>query len=134
MDFPPSAIIPVYDNKVYVKVLRLPKELQLNFKNDDYYTSKVKENKTTNLKPEEKSKQINPNTQNNGKNGNLNLLKPDNLENKFNSSGSLKNTPIIQTFNKENEPNVKSTDSDSNVKNNSHSPPRKDKSNTNISK
>ena len=36
VDFPPSAIIPIYnDGHVYVKVLRLPKDVKINFKNDD---------------------------------------------------------------------------------------------------
>ena len=48
MDYPPNAVIPVYENKVYVKVLRLPKNLELSFKNDEYYASKKTKEKKIN--------------------------------------------------------------------------------------
>ena len=56
MDYPPNAIIPVYENKVYVKVLRLPKNVDLRFKNDEYYSTKIsKERKTTEIIKEKES-------------------------------------------------------------------------------
>ena len=54
VDFPPNAVIPIYnDGHVYVKVLRLPKEVKINFKNQDIYkpkdTSKINKGNTPNL-------------------------------------------------------------------------------------
>ena len=54
VDFPPNAVIPIYnDGHVYVKVLRLPKEVKINFKNQDVYkpkdTSKINKGNTPNL-------------------------------------------------------------------------------------
>ena len=55
VDFPPSAIIPIYnDGHVYVKVLRLPKDVKINFKNDDIHkqketSSNANKNNTDNL-------------------------------------------------------------------------------------
>ena len=41
VDFPPNAIIPIYnDGHVYVKVLRLPKNVKINFKNEEVYKPK----------------------------------------------------------------------------------------------
>ena len=41
VDFPPSAIIPIYnDGHVYVKVLRLPKDVKINFKNEEIHKPK----------------------------------------------------------------------------------------------
>ena len=41
VDFPPNAIIPIYnDGHVYVKVLRLPKDVKINFKSDDIQKQK----------------------------------------------------------------------------------------------
>ena len=41
VDFPPNAIIPIYnDGHVYVKVLRLPKEVKINFKNQEMHKPK----------------------------------------------------------------------------------------------
>ena len=46
VDFPPNATIPVYNNgNVYVKVLRLPKGININFKNNDVYVKKYEKNK-----------------------------------------------------------------------------------------
>ena len=50
VDFPPNAVIPIYNNgHVYVKVLRLPKDVKINFKNQDLNkqkeTSAPKQNK-----------------------------------------------------------------------------------------
>jgi len=56
MDYPPNAVIPVYENKVYVKVLRLPKNLELSFKNDEYYASKKTKEKKLNETVKENSK------------------------------------------------------------------------------
>ena len=54
VDFPPNAVIPIYnDGHVYVKVLRLPKEVKINFKNQDIYkpkdTSRINKGNTPNL-------------------------------------------------------------------------------------
>lgn len=54
VDFPPSAIIPIYnDGHVYVKVLRLPKDVKINFKNDEIHkpkeTATINEGNTENL-------------------------------------------------------------------------------------
>ena len=54
VDFPPNAVIPIYnDGHVYVKVLRLPKGVKINFKNQEENkpkdTSKVNKNNTPNL-------------------------------------------------------------------------------------
>lgn len=38
MDFPPDAKIPIYGDKTYVKVLRLPKSVKLNFKNTELFS------------------------------------------------------------------------------------------------
>jgi hypothetical protein len=40
MDFPPSATLPVYKDKIYAKVLRLPKGIKPMFKDDSYYRKK----------------------------------------------------------------------------------------------
>ena len=46
VDFPPNAIIPIYnDGHVYVKVLRLPKDVKITFKNDE--SNKPKETSTS---------------------------------------------------------------------------------------
>ena len=50
VDFPPSAIIPIYnDGHVYVKVLRLPKDVKITFKNDDINKPKSAQTNTENL-------------------------------------------------------------------------------------
>ena len=46
---PPSATAPVYKEKVYVKALRVPKEIELKFKNDDYFSKKKTEIKPKNV-------------------------------------------------------------------------------------
>jgi len=46
---PPSATAPVYKEKVYVKALRMPKEIELKFKNDDYFSKKNVENRPKNV-------------------------------------------------------------------------------------
>ena len=49
VDFPPNAIIPIYnDGHVYVKVLRLPKDVKINFKNDDLNKQKESSSNKTN--------------------------------------------------------------------------------------
>jgi hypothetical protein len=45
LDLPPSATVPVYKNKVYAKVLRLPKDVRVNFKNDEYYAKTARTTK-----------------------------------------------------------------------------------------
>lgn len=54
VDFPPNAVIPIYnEGHVYVKVLRLPKNVKITFKNQDVYkskdTSKVNKGNSPNL-------------------------------------------------------------------------------------
>ena len=55
VDFPPNAIIPIYnDGHVYVKVLRLPKDVKINFKKNEIQkqketSSNINENNTDNL-------------------------------------------------------------------------------------
>ena len=46
---PPSATAPVYKEKVYVKALRMPMEIELKFKNDDYFSKKKTEAKSKNV-------------------------------------------------------------------------------------
>ena len=47
MDFPPDAKIPIYGDKTYVKVLRLPKNVNFAFKNIELFAdNKVKGGKT----------------------------------------------------------------------------------------
>lgn len=55
MDYPPNAVLPVYENKVYVKVLRLPKNIDLRFKNDDYYSTSVSKEKKNEMKREKEN-------------------------------------------------------------------------------
>jgi hypothetical protein len=85
MDYPPKAVIPVYENKAYVKVLRIPKNLELNFKNDEYYSSKKSKEKNVN----EREKDILKNSQ--SAKGSPNLIFNDPLVNstKGNSSGNV---------------------------------------------
>ena len=54
VDFPPNAVIPIYnDGHVYVKVLRLPKDVKIKYKNQDVFkpkdTSKINKGKSPNL-------------------------------------------------------------------------------------
>jgi len=49
IDLPPSATAPVYKEKVYVKALRMPKQTELKFKNDDYFFKKKAEIKPKNV-------------------------------------------------------------------------------------
>ena len=55
VDFPPSAIIPIYnDGHVYVKVLRLPENVKINFKKNEIAkqkesSSNINQNNTDNL-------------------------------------------------------------------------------------
>ena len=54
VDFPPNAVIPIYnDGHVYVKVLRLPKNVKINYKNQDVFkpknTSKINKGNAPNL-------------------------------------------------------------------------------------
>lgn len=61
LDLPPSAKAPVYNDKIYIKALRLPQDVTLSFKNDLY--------KKTNTS--ESVKQKNTTNQNNTTNKNL---------------------------------------------------------------
>lgn len=74
MDFPPEAKIPIYTDKVYVKVLRMPKTVNLTFKNSQFYAE-----------PTKKVKVVDPLLELNNQKSNENL-------NKFNSSGANTNT------------------------------------------
>lgn len=67
---PPSATAPVYKEKVYVKALRMPKETELKFKNDDYFSKKKSEAKPKNvdLFASAKDENINDNTKFNSAN------------------------------------------------------------------
>jgi hypothetical protein len=52
IDYPPNATVPVYNNgHVYVKALRIPKNIQINFKNSDLFqkTTKTKTQNNKNL-------------------------------------------------------------------------------------
>ena len=50
VDFPPNAIIPIYnDGHVYVKALRLPKDVKITFKNDEMHKPKQASSNTENL-------------------------------------------------------------------------------------
>ena len=52
VDFPPNAVIPIYnDGHVYVKVLRLPKDVKINFKNQDFNKQKEKEKEKKETSP-----------------------------------------------------------------------------------
>jgi hypothetical protein len=82
MDFPPEAKIPIYTDKVYVKVLRMPKTVNLTFKNSQFYAEPIK-----------KVKAVDPLLELNNQKSNENL-------NKFNSSGANNN---ISTENKNNQ-------------------------------
>jgi hypothetical protein len=96
MDFPPDARIPVYGEKAYVKVLRLPKNVQLNFKNNDYYTEPVKETR----------QKENSNHSNNEKLIDMNINDSvssggnSNPGSKFNSSGGVNSSKQGQSSSK----------------------------------
>lgn len=71
VDFPPNAVIPIYnEGHVYVKVLRLPKNVKITFKNQDVYkqkdTPKEKKGNSPNLIfMDENKTQQKPSPQNN---------------------------------------------------------------------
>jgi hypothetical protein len=49
IDYPPNATVPVYNNgHVYVKALRIPKNIQINFKNSDLFQKSSKKNQNQN--------------------------------------------------------------------------------------
>lgn len=121
MDYPPSATIPVYNNKVYVKVLRIPKNVKVHFKNEEIYESKVSSS----------HKLIDTESNGNYSNGhksevrrgtnlmdnnNANLLNTDfsALGNNFSSSGSNPSNPSNQS-NQSNNGNRSSISPDKNT-------------------
>jgi len=57
LDLPPSAKAPVYNEKIYVKALRLPKEVNLTFKNDLF--KKVSSNESNKQKTSQNSNPLN---------------------------------------------------------------------------
>ena len=104
VDFPPNAVIPIYnDGHVYVKVLRLPKGIKINFKNQDVYKPKEKATKGNNSnlifmeddknQPQPKPSNIPPSQNNSGFNQNMfsdlnNELNNINLNQNMNSNGA----------------------------------------------
>ena len=84
VDFPPNATIPVYNNgNVYVKALRLPKGININFKNNDVFAKKTHENKNKeNLIFLNENNNSNPNAKNNEvkkENSKENFVIPDTI-------------------------------------------------------
>ena len=84
VDFPPNATIPVYNNgNVYVKALRLPKGININFKNNDVFAKKTHESKNKeNLIFLNENNNSNPNVKNNEvkkENSKENFVIPDTI-------------------------------------------------------
>ena len=81
MDYPPDAKIPIYNDKTYVKVLRLPKNVKLNFKNSELFSDVKKASESLiDMKT--------PKNQNEN-NGNIPQINSNNIPNNlFNSSNS----------------------------------------------
>ena len=92
---PPSANAPVYKEKVYVKALRMPKHIELNFKNDEYYMKKKAQ--------KVKNNDLLGDNSNNHKEAN-----------KFNSTNSLENDKNLQTEKKFNSVNNSKTTNSTN--------------------
>lgn len=142
VDVPPNAVIPIYDKgQVYVKALRLPKDVKLNFKSDDLYKekerSKVNKNNNENLmfmdEPEVNKKQAQdlnqqkPKVEANGRPQNINKS-----NNNSNSKGSnvQSNTMNALDFdglgeilnsNNNNNKNVNNNNSNNNTNSNNNS-------------
>lgn len=55
MDYPPDAKIPIYNDKTYVKVLRLPKNINLNFKNTELFSDNKKRESLLDINPEKEN-------------------------------------------------------------------------------
>lgn len=107
IDLPPSAVAPVYKEKVYVKALRMPKHIELNFKNDEIYMKK-KAKKAQQAQPQpnllndnlnnNKKDLRNFNSSNSNENGNANSYSNVNLntnEKKFNSGNNISNSSNV---------------------------------------
>lgn len=94
IDLPPSATAPVYKEKVYVKALRMPKETELKFKNDDYFSKKKTEVKPKNVdlfassKDESSSDAAKFNSASSGKAGQTATNKSNSFEDKNANKGN----------------------------------------------
>ncbi len=94
IDLPPSATAPVYKEKVYVKALRMPKETELKFKNDDYFSKKKTEPKPKNVdlfaspKDEGSNDSAKFNSSNSGKAGQVGNQKSNSFEEKNTNKGN----------------------------------------------
>jgi hypothetical protein len=87
MDYPPDAKIPIYNEKTYVKVLRLPKNVKFNFKNSELFSDNVKK-ATESLLDMKTAKNTSDNNSNSSQMNSNNI--PNNL---FNSSNSNNSNP-----------------------------------------
>ena len=105
IDYPPNATVPVYNNgHVYVKALRIPKNIKINFKNSDLFqrSSSTHQNKTS---------------QNNNKN--LLNMNEKSEENKFENKNKKSGFVIPEGINfGEIENNLKDNNVNTNVNNN----------------
>ena len=105
IDYPPNATVPVYNNgHVYVKALRIPKNIKINFKNSDLFqrSSSTHQNKTS---------------QNNNKN--LLNINEKSEENKFENKNKKSGFVIPEGINfGEIENNLKDNNVNINVNNN----------------
>jgi hypothetical protein len=87
MDYPPDAKIPIYNEKTYVKVLRLPKNVKFNFKNSELFSDNAKKG-TESLLDIKTAKNTCENNSNSSQMNSNNI--PNNL---FNSSNSNNSNP-----------------------------------------
>jgi hypothetical protein len=90
MDFPPDAKIPIYGDKTYVKVLRLPKTVKLNFKNTELFSENVKKQQSKE-QPKENLLGLDLNgtfSQKEKESGNSSNIHSPNPGSKFNSTSS----------------------------------------------
>ena len=131
VDFPPNAVIPIYnDGHVYVKVLRLPKEVKINFKNQDIYkpkeSSRVNKGNSPNLIFMEDDKNNNkpptnpaPNNASFGQNMfsdlNKELNNLGNLNPNLNSNGGQVQPPMQKPINIENNINSPNPDNSNTI-------------------
>lgn len=102
---PPSATAPVYKEKVYVKALRMPKDVNLNFKNDDYFAKKKIEAKNNNISTNNVSKEstVSSISQDKQQNINVNTTTATNIVSKNNeaqkTSNNIENKPKQAIYN-----------------------------------
>ena len=94
VDFPPNAVIPIYnDGHVYVKVLRLPKGIKVNFKNQDIYKpkdiSRTNKGNSPNLIFMEEDKKQNPSSIQSQNNSTFNQNMFSDLNKELNNLGNL---------------------------------------------